>query len=101
MQMLATVTNELARDYSSQLIGIEGHTDSDPIPGGAWRNNNHLAVARATTVYDAVISQNRLQAKQLFVVGHGANHPVVSNATPAGKQRNARIELVVYPETAN
>jgi len=25
---------------------------------------------------------------------------VVSNATPAGKQRNRRVELVVYPEKA-
>ena len=33
-----------------------------------------------------------------FVVGHGSNHPVVSNATPAGKERNRRVELVVYPE---
>ncbi len=37
-------------------------------------------------------------AKQLFVIGHGANHPVVSNATKSGQARNRRIELVVYPE---
>ncbi len=101
IQMLSTVANELARDYSNQTIGIEGHTDSDPVPNGVWRNNNHLSIARATTVYDTLITKTRLQAKQLFVVGHGSNHPVVSNATPAGKQRNSRIELVVYPESAN
>ena len=36
---------------------------------------------------------------QLFVVGHGPNHPVVSNASDAGQARNRRIELVIYPET--
>lgn len=100
MQMLSTVANELTREYSNQIIGVEGHTDSDPVRNNVWRNNNHISVARATAVYDLLLSQTRLQPKQLFVVGHGANHPVVSNATPAGKQRNARIELVIYPETA-
>ena len=31
-------------------------------------------------------------------IGHGANHPVVSNASEEGKRRNRRIEFVVYPE---
>jgi flagellar motor protein MotB len=28
----------------------------------------------------------------------GDNHPLVSNGTPAGKAKNRRIELVVYPD---
>lgn len=101
VQAIHTVANELVRDYPNQIIGVEGYTDSDPIQNSIWRNNNHLSVARATTVYDTLVAQGRLQPKQLLVVGHGANHPVASNATPAGKQRNARIELVIYPESAN
>ena len=50
------------------------------------------------TVYDVLVSRTRLQPNQLFVIGHGPNRPVVSNATPDGKQRNRRIELVIYPE---
>ncbi len=34
----------------------------------------------------------------MFIVGHGSDHPVVSNATAAGKEPNDRVELVVYPE---
>ncbi len=49
-------------------------------------------------VYEVLTGSMRLRAEQLFVVGHGSNHPVVSNATPEGKQRNRRVELVVYPE---
>jgi chemotaxis protein MotB len=99
-QLLSEVALELLRDYPNQLIGVEGHTDSDPISNALWRNNHQFSISRAMMVYEVLVSQGRLQPKQLLVVGHGASHPVVSNATAAGKQRNARVELVIYPETA-
>ncbi len=91
---------ELARLYPDQKIGVEGHTDSDPVRNNLWRNNQHLSVAQALAVHELLITQTRLRADQLFVVGHGANCPVVSNATEGGKQRNRRVELVVYPDRA-
>jgi len=97
-RLITDVAAELLRTYPDQLIGVEGHTDSDPIRGGPWRNNQHLSIARALAVYEFLLAQTRFQAVQLFVVGHGGNHPVVSNATAEGKQRNRRVELVVYPE---
>ncbi|MGA2034680.1 MAG: OmpA family protein [Thermoguttaceae bacterium] len=96
--LLADAAAEIRRSYPDQIIGIEGHTDSDPVLGGQYRSNHELSVARAMTVYNALLSGGRFRADQLFVVGYGANRPVVSNATPAGKQRNRRVELVVYPE---
>jgi len=91
---------EILAAYPEQIIGIEGHTDSDPIIGSRWRNNHELSVARSIAVYDVLSSRTRWQPKQLFVVGHGPNHPVASNATAEGKKRNRRVELVVYPEKA-
>ena len=38
-------------------------------------------------------------ARQLSVLAMGENHPLASNATPAGKAKNRRIEIVVYPDT--
>jgi len=99
--LICDVAAEIVRLYPDQIVGIEGHTDSDPLLGNQWRNNHELSVARAMTVYDVLVSRTRLQGDQLFVVGHGANHPIVSNATPEGRQRNRRIELVIYPERKN
>lgn len=96
--LIGDVAVEIARTYPDQIIGVEGHTDTDPITGNQWRNNHELSVARAMTVYDVLVNRTRLQGNQLFVVGHGSNHPVVSNATYEGKQRNRRVELVIYPE---
>jgi flagellar motor protein MotB len=96
--LVASVAGELRRTYPDQIIGIEGHTDSDPAIGGQWRSNHESSVVRAMTVYNVLVSSGRYRADQVFVVGQGANRPVVSNATPEGKQRNRRVELVVYPE---
>ncbi len=98
--LITTAATELLTAYPQQIIGIEGHTDSDPVTGGRWRNNHELSVARAIAVYDVLLNRTRLKSGQVFVVGHGSNHPVTSNATPDGKRRNRRVELVVYPEKA-
>ena len=49
-------------------------------------------------MFDFLTSRTSLKQGQLFLVAHGPNHPVVSNATAAGRARNRRIELVIYPE---
>jgi flagellar motor protein MotB len=96
--IIADAAAEIARTYPDQMIGVEGYTDNDPVVGGQARNNHELSIARAFTVFDVLVSRTRLQPNQLFVTGHGPNHPIVSNATQEGKQRNRRIELVVYPD---
>ena len=96
--LLETVSSELERAYPNQIIGVEGHTDSDPPPQGMWVTNHQLSIARAGAVFDYLSTRGKMRSQQLFIVGHGSNHPVVSNATAQGKARNRRVELVVYPE---
>ncbi|MGQ9575425.1 MAG: OmpA family protein [Thermoguttaceae bacterium] len=98
-QLIAAAASEILRTYPDQIIGVEGHTDSDPLRNPAWRNHHHLSLGQALAVYEVLVTQVRVPAQQLFVAGHGANHPLFSNATTPGKQRNARVELVIYPET--
>ncbi len=96
--MIADVAIEIRRTYPDQRLGIEGYTDSDGVTGGQYRTNHELSAARALAVYDVLVNSQRYRPEQLFVVGHGANHPVVSNGTLEGKQRNRRVELVIYPD---
>jgi flagellar motor protein MotB len=97
--MIEAVAAEIERLYPGQFIGVEGHTDTDAAaPGSQWLSNHQLSVARAQAVFDYLIARTRIKAPQLFVVGHGGNHPLVSNGTTAGKARNRRIELAVYPD---
>ena len=99
-QLIELAADEIYRAYPHQIIGVEGHSDPDPIRSPYFRNKHELTTAQATAVFDFLARQTKLRPNRMFVVGHGPNHPVVSNATQAGKARNRRIELVVYPETA-
>jgi flagellar motor protein MotB len=66
--------------------------------GEITRTYPHLSINWAMAVHDALQTHSRLRPEQLLVVGHGSSHAVVSNATAAGKQRNRRVELVIYPD---
>jgi flagellar motor protein MotB len=97
--VLRSAAVDLTQNYPQQIIGIEGHTDGGPMTSPQYPSDQHLAVAQAMAVYDALTRSGGMPAQQLFVVGHGGAHPVVSNGTDAGRARNRRIELVIYPET--
>ena len=98
LDLIGGVATELRRIYPDQIIGVEGYTDSDPVTGGQWRSNHELSMGRAMIVFEVLVGRNHFRADQLFVVGHGPNHPIASNISLIGKQTNRRVELVVYPE---
>jgi flagellar motor protein MotB len=96
--LLTQVAGEVERVYPGHFIGIEGHLDSEPLQRGTWASAHQLTAARAAAVFDFLTTRTELEEGQLFIVAHGANHPLVSNATAAGRTRNRRVELVIYPE---
>jgi flagellar motor protein MotB len=75
-------------------IRVEGHTDSDPIKKSGFKSNEDLSLARANTVEHFLVAKG-IDGSILEVAGYGAEKPAASNATPAGKARNRRVEIVV------
>ena len=96
--LLTQVATELERVYPGHFVGIEGHLDSEPLQSSTWSSPHQLTAARAAAAFDFFTTRTPLRQGQLFLVAHGANHPLVSNATAAGRARNRRVEVVVYPE---
>lgn len=96
--LLDQVADSISRNYRQQRIGIEGHTDSSPV-SGTYRSGHQLTAAQASAIFERLTTSNRLPAPQLFTMAHGANLPRFSNGDAAGRARNRRIELVIYPET--
>ena len=96
--LLTQVAGEVDRLFPRHFVGIEGHIDTEPVEKTSWDSPHQLTAARAATVFDFFTSRTPLREGQLFLVAHGSNHPVVSNATAAGRNRNRRVELVIYQE---
>ncbi len=99
-QLIDRVASAIHQHYARQKIGIESHTDSRPPSGGGWRSNHQLSAAQAMAVFEQFTTRQQFTPQQLFVLGHGPNYPIASNGTPGGQQRNRRVEIVIYPETA-
>ncbi len=96
---LDRVAQALKSDYAGRQVGIEGHTDSDPITKSKWKNNHELAVARSVALFTA-LKKRGVPESQLFVAGYGANRPLASAKSKQSKAQNRRVEIVVYPELA-
>ena len=77
---------------------IEGHTDDDGFSSsGPIANNWDLSTKRATAIV-AILSENKAINKQnLTAAGRGEFSPLASNATPEGKAKNRRIEIILTP----
>ncbi len=73
-------------------LRVEGYTDSS----GMVAHNNDLAGARAAAVVDYLRAKGVYQ-EQLTGEGFGAEKPVDTNATAAGKADNRRVELFRAP----
>ncbi len=71
-------------------LQIEGHTDSV----GGDQMNQQLSERRADSVRDFLISQG-VAGSSVSARGFGKTHPVASNDTSEGRQKNRRVELVV------
>lgn len=74
-------------------LEIEGHTDSV----GSDEYNQQLSENRAGAVRDYLLQQG-IAINNLLTRGFGETMPVASNDTPAGRQQNRRVELVVSGE---
>ncbi len=99
MSLIDQLASTVRQNYPEQIIGIESHTDNRSLQGGVWRSPHQLTAAQAMAVFEHFAQRHQFPPQQLFVLGHGANYPVASNATAAGQQRNRRVEIVIYPET--
>ncbi|MES1208526.1 MAG: flagellar motor protein MotB [Pseudomonadota bacterium] len=76
-------------------VRIEGHTDPGAIGSGRFRDNWDLSASRAAAVASYVDRAGEIDPKLLAAVGYAATRPLNNNATPAGREANRRVEMVV------
>jgi outer membrane protein OmpA-like peptidoglycan-associated protein len=81
-------------EYEKTIVEVSGHTDST----GSDQYNLELSGRRATTVSGYLRSQG-VSDIRLNTLAFGEAKPIASNDTPAGRQQNRRVELVLVPLT--
>ena len=78
--------------YDRTLVDVVGHTDSAGTPD----YNLDLSHRRAVSVARYLARQG-VEARRVRVDGQGERQPIVSNATPAERAQNRRIEIRLSP----
>lgn len=84
---------------SDRRIDVEGHTDNVPVGGELverFPTNWELSAARATNVV-RFLEEQGVDPAHMAAVGKASYRPVAGNKSPAGRQRNRRIEIVLTP----
>lgn len=80
--------NKVLKKYPSNIIVVEGYTDST----GTADYNKKLSEQRAKAVYDFILN-NGLKTSSISYVGYGIANPVADNSTAEGRAKNRRVQL--------
>ena len=90
---------KVLEQFPNQPVGVEGHTDNQPIKHSGWADNKALSLARASAVVE-YLTKVGVSASQLTAVGYGDEKPIASNDTAAGRSQNRRVEIVILPQAS-
>jgi OmpA-OmpF porin, OOP family len=90
-----TLIASYLKQHPDQRVLIEGYTDST----GTEAHNRDLSLRRGTAV-ETVFLRNGVDPHRLRVHGLGEEHPIASNATAAGREKNRRVEIVLLNRNA-
>lgn len=86
----------LERYGNAGSIEIEGHTDNVPMKSAQYPSNEELSSARALSVFYYLLDNTSLNPVNMKHAGMGERVPIADNATPEGRSRNRRVEILIY-----
>jgi len=102
-EILDALTEYLKTASADQLIRVEGHADNmeiGPALKSRYPSNWDLSKARASGVLRYLVEKGGIDSARISSVGYGDTKPLLSNATEAGRQKNRRVDIVLYmPES--
>jgi type VI secretion system protein ImpK len=81
-------------DAEPGRIRVVGHTDNTPIKTVRFPSNWALSVERAKAVA-GLLKLGLHQPDRVEVDGKGPDVPIASNATPEGRAKNRRVEVMI------
>ena len=102
-QVLDGLIAYLNTTVGDRLIRVEGHADNQeigPSLKSRYQTNWDLSKARAGGVLRYLAEKGGIDSVKLSSVGYGDTKPMASNATEMGREKNRRVDIVLYsPES--
>lgn len=86
--------SNLLSNFSNEII-VEGHTDNVPINHGYYQSNWELSTDRAVKVVRYFTEKKGLNSSKYMAIGCGEFRPIATNATPEGRQKNRRVNILI------
>lgn len=100
---LTPATRQAIDAFIHQVPGIQerqvvvvGHTDST----GSQEANYRVGQRRAAAVAQHLLGAHGLEPVRIWATSAGDSQPIADNATEEGRQRNRRVEILVYRDPA-
>jgi outer membrane protein OmpA-like peptidoglycan-associated protein len=88
--LLEEIADAMIRNPCLKQVEIQGHTDNT----GAKEHNKVLSDQRANAVREWLL-QHGIEPGRLVAQGYGQERPISPNVTPAGKERNRRVQFMI------
>lgn len=98
-QVLDELIAHLKSDAGDRLIRVEGHADNmeiGPSLKSRYQTNWDLSKARAGGVLHYLLEKGGIASEKLSSVGYGDTKPIAGNANEADRQKNRRVDIVLY-----
>jgi chemotaxis protein MotB len=90
LKRVALIIGQLPNDMR---VSIQGYTDNtNPGPSSPFKDNWELSTARAISVLHELILDG-VNPARMSAAGFAQYHPIATNATAIGREKNRRVEL--------
>jgi chemotaxis protein MotB len=96
-EALSTLASALNQNQDINVM-VEGHTDSVAIKTAQYPDNWALSVGRSTAITRLLINEYGLAPTRITATGRSQYEPIADNATPEGRARNRRTEIILAPK---
>lgn len=94
VNLLTPVASVLSTIPKTYMISIRGYTDNKPIDTPAFPSNWQLSTARALSVV-LLFRSNHVAGESLSAAGFSKYHPIETNKTAAGREKNRRVSIII------
>jgi chemotaxis protein MotB len=94
---VASLLNKISPELKTLnfIIRVEGHTNSDFVPGDLYSSGWELSSKRAANVANYLIEKEGFAPDKVLALGYADHRPIMDTSTGKISKKNERIDVVI------